>query len=98
MEKYAKNLLKTVFLPLLMVVVISATDCKASIYEESIAVCSCLIDLLHIWGKEEKSDQKCMKLSESIYYISDLYNFINEKKKFDDFLLKKGVKTIPSRP
>ena len=35
-----------------------------------------------------------MKLSESIYYISDLYNFINEKKKFDDFLLKKGVKTI----
>lgn len=54
----------------------------------------CLIDLLHIWGKEEKSDQKCMKLSESIYYISDLYNFINEKEKFDDFLLKKGVKTI----
>ena len=40
MEKYANNLLKTVFLPLLMVVVISATDCKASIYEESIAVCS----------------------------------------------------------
>ena len=51
----------------------------------------CLIDILHIWDNEEKPVQECMKLSEYIYYLSDLYNFSDEKKKFADFLLSKRV-------
>ncbi len=51
----------------------------------------CLIDILHIWDNEGKPEQECMKLSEYIYYISDLYNFSTEKKQFADFLLSKRV-------
>lgn len=40
MKRIIKSLLKTVVLPLAMVMVVSTTEYKVSIYEESIAVCS----------------------------------------------------------
>ncbi|MDE7203264.1 MAG: hypothetical protein K2O91_15485 [Lachnospiraceae bacterium] len=51
----------------------------------------CLIDLLHIWDCEGKPERECMKLSEYIYYISDLFHFSNEKKNYADFLQRKKV-------
>lgn len=54
----------------------------------------CLIDLLHILDKEGKTEQECLKLSEYIYYVSDLFHFSNEKKIFFDFLIKKKISIL----
>lgn len=53
-----------------------------------------LIDLLHIWDRDGKPERECMKLSEYIYYISDLFHFSKDKRKYADFLEKKKVTII----